>query len=142
MSIPINSISVKVMRSHDYCHFEVCLSHQFHEHNQYGGGFSSAEIDELRKKAARLADKAVEQYQIAKANAELLVQDGRTLERLQDDAREIEQKPEAERTPQEKAKLKVIQDLRFERRRYDYEDEWEDEEAWEPAIPETDDAIF
>ena len=50
--------SVKVMRSFDYCHFEVALSQEV------------ASIDEanaLRKQAAILVDEAVRQYKIAKA---------------------------------------------------------------------------
>ena len=53
--------SVKVMRSHDYCHFEVCLS---------SSSANTLElVDELRKQAARLADKAVKQYQQSKRAA-------------------------------------------------------------------------
>jgi len=50
--------SVKVMRSFDYCHFEMALSAEV------------ASIDEangLRKQAAVLVDEAVRQYKIAKA---------------------------------------------------------------------------
>ena len=56
----ISGASVKVMRSYDFCHFEVSLS------SVNDGEISSVEVDELRKEAARLADKAVEQYKIAK----------------------------------------------------------------------------
>lgn len=135
--ITVDACSVKVMRSFDYCHFEVCLTA-----TRVFDTMPPAAIDELRKTAARLADKAVEQYKVAKANAELAVNDSRKLERLQDDAREIEAKPEKERTPGEQARLKAIQDLRFARHRYDYEDDFEEEEEWRPEIPEADDAIF
>lgn len=140
MSIPINSVSVKVMRSHDYCHFEVVLTHQAQGINY--PGFTAVEVDDLRKTAARLADKAVEQYKIAKDNAQQIIYDERKLSSLNDEAREIEQKPESERTPQEQAKLKAIKDLRFSRHRYDYEDDFQEEPEWEPEIPETDDAVF
>ena len=50
--------SVKVMRSHDYCHFEVQLSTD--EDLDLDG------VNELRKRAALLVDEAVRQYQLAK----------------------------------------------------------------------------
>lgn len=50
--------SVKVMRSYDYCHFEVSLS--------IDDAATDADVDELRKRAARLVDKAVRQYVLAK----------------------------------------------------------------------------
>jgi hypothetical protein len=46
--------SVKVMRSYDYCHFEVCLS--------LDKEMTLGEINNMRKDAARLADEAVRQY--------------------------------------------------------------------------------
>ena len=55
----ITNVSVKILRSFDYCHFEVNLSATV-------GAVSDAQViaetDELRKTAARLADKAVKQY--------------------------------------------------------------------------------
>ena len=50
--------AVKVMRSYDYCHFEIQLASSDSK--------TIGEIDEMRKEAARLADKAVKQYAIAK----------------------------------------------------------------------------
>jgi hypothetical protein len=70
--ITISVASVKVMRSHDYCHFEVALSATIDD-----GLERPVQVDELRKTAARLADKAVEQYKVAKLNAERLEQDER-----------------------------------------------------------------
>jgi hypothetical protein len=131
--IIINVASVKVMRSHDYCHFEVQLSATIAD-----GVEQVALVDELRKTAARLADKAVEQYKVAKLNAERLEQDARTHSDLLHDAERIEAKPEGERTPVEKAVLKFIQDLKFERRRYNYDDEWDEEEEWRPELPDGD----
>ena len=49
--------SVKVMRSFDYCHFEICLTM-----NEEGAFYSTEAVDNLRKEAMRLADKTVEQY--------------------------------------------------------------------------------
>ena len=120
----IETASVKVMRSHDYCHFEVALSSSVAN--------SPEAVDELRKTAARLADKAVEQYKVAKENAEQMVYDARGFARLQDLQSRILKKPESDHTPQEKAVLKAIADrLHRSRRCYDYEDQWEEEEAWQ-----------
>jgi hypothetical protein len=113
--------SVKVMRSHDYCHFEVQLSSPF--------PVSIAEIDELRKKAARLTDKAVEQYKIAKRNAALIEREdaerayrGQRIER-------ILLIPKDERSPEDQAVIKQFEDSQYEEsRRYDYQDDWEGDE--------------
>lgn len=50
--------SVKIMRSYDYCHFEVALGSD--EDLDLDG------INDLRKQAAVLVDEAVRQYKIAK----------------------------------------------------------------------------
>ena len=50
--------SVKVMRSYDYCHFEVALSTDYEA--------SLDEVNELRRQAAILVDEAVREYRIAK----------------------------------------------------------------------------
>lgn len=113
--------SVKVMRSHDYCHFEVQLSSPF--------PVSIAEIDELRKKAARLTDKAVEQYKVAKQNAARI--EGERQQRLYKKF-EIERYrliPEGERTPEQQAAIKLYDDTQYQAwHRYDYQDDWEEEE--------------
>jgi hypothetical protein len=116
----ITKASVRVMRSHDYSHFEVTLG------VDQDALYSLSDVDELRKAAARLADKAVEQYKTAKKNAELREQDQWKLDSLRRRAAEInDAKPDAERTPEEKAILKALADLKF-RSRYDYEDEWQE----------------
>lgn len=48
---------VRVMRSYDYCHFEVELGGEYQDIDQ---------VNELRKQAALLVDEAVRQYKIAK----------------------------------------------------------------------------
>lgn len=115
----INSASVKVMRSHDYCHFEVCLSSSDVD--------TPEKVDALRKEAARLADKAVEQYQTAKAaeyTADNISQKWRLNQAMAT--------PENERTPAEKAVIKYHSDAGFRARfDYDYQDDyepWDDEE--------------
>ena len=127
MEIPtIELAHVKVMRSFDYCHFEVSL----------GTSAAGTEaVDELRKMAARLADKAVEQYKVAKENARRMECDDVGLEHLESTAERIRKKPEADWTPEEQAVLKTLADRAHRKRRqYDYQDDWE-EEDW----PEDDD---
>jgi len=127
----IESASVKVMRSYDYCHFEVSLSSST--------AASPESVDELRKTAARLADKAVEQYKLAKENAEQMEYDRRGLARLQEMQTRILKKPESEHTPQEKAVLKAISDrIHHARLRYDYQDDFEEEEPWQDVEDPTD----
>lgn len=50
--------TVRVMRSHDYCHFEATLSTEVPA--------TRAEINEMRKEAALLCDEAVRQYRVMK----------------------------------------------------------------------------
>lgn len=54
--------SVKIMLSHDYNHFEICLSSD--------NEMNLKQVNELRKSAQRLADEAVRQYKVAKERAE------------------------------------------------------------------------
>lgn len=123
-TVPIDSASVKVMRSYDYCHFEVCLSTTLN-----GLENGPAAVDELRKTAARLADKAVEQYKVAKANAEWRSNINFSKEELAAGvARILKDVPESERTPEQKAKIKKLSDEAYWARRYDYEDDWQDED--------------
>lgn len=152
MSSPkITSASVKVMRSHDYCHFEVSLSTEHISLSSDGVSgdvlpLSPGLVDDLRKTAARLADKAVEQYKVAKENAQRAEGDDYQLSNLLRDAERISKIPDSERTPHQKAVLKAIQDREhFFRTRYDYEDDWGDEDNYDPEpIPEenAEDALF
>jgi hypothetical protein len=100
------------MRSFDYCHFEVTLSST--------DATTTEAVDMLRKEAARLADKAVWQYQVAKSAAS----DRRDISeswRLESAKRTLEN----ERTPDEKAVIKYHSDAAFRARfGYDYEDDW------------------
>lgn len=114
------SASVKVMRSYDYCHFEVSLSSD--------DNLSIDEVDNLRKKAASLADKAVSQYQMmkryhaAKANAKF--RDDKALKHDRDLAIKT---PESERTESEKAAIKAYDDHMFLLSHdWDYQDWWFD----------------
>lgn len=121
-NISVNTASVKVMRSYDYCHFEICLSS---DHI-----YDLTDVDDLRKEAAKLADKAVEQYKAAKQNAEEAKNDEYRLSNLKRRAADAEVKPEGDRTPEEKAAIKHLQDGYYQNRRsYDYSDDW-DEQDW------------
>jgi hypothetical protein len=109
----IQNASVKVMRSHDYCHFEVCLSSS--------EATTPELVDALRKEAARLADKAVQQYRIAKASREREenIAEKWRLERALST-------PEGDRSATEKGIIKYHQDKAYAARlHYDYEDDYD-----------------
>lgn len=113
------------MRSHDYCHFEVALSHNGTLEESV---LTPEQVDDLRKKAARLADKAVEQYKVAKEVAERAMSQHWEMDRLVGAALRIVGVAENDRTPEEKATLKAYEDAKFRtNRRYGYEDDWQDE---------------
>jgi len=102
--------SVKVMRSYDYCHFEVTLGTD--------EDMTLEEVDDMRKSAQRLADKAVKQYAIAKNMASNQSYEHGELERQ---VRVIKENyPQSEWTPEQQAKVKALADFRF----YDYQDDW------------------
>lgn len=120
--IVISGASVKVMRSYDYCHFEVNLSTVTAENE----GLDEATVDELRKKAARLADKAVEQYAIAKAIAERQTNTRYRRGMLEMAAQAAEETPEDQRTPEQKAAIKALEDWNFQQQfEYDYDDDFD-----------------
>lgn len=96
--------SVKVMRSFDYCHFEVALSTEC-------GGID--EVNDLRKEAAILVDEAVRQYKIAKAkesNRELSERQTRYAISEMDT---IKQKPRNAWTVREAAIMRSYEDQSF-----------------------------
>jgi hypothetical protein len=113
------SASVKVMRSYDYCHFEVCLGTD--------EDVTLQDVDNMRKEAMRLVDKAVEQYKKAKEVMNFReAHDGLHYRRLKKEVEEIEKIPESERAPEHKTALKEWKDINYKmQRRYDYEDDWE-----------------
>ena len=116
---PIQTASVKVMRSHDYCHFEVALSVDADQPT----GVSLTTVNDLRKEAMRLADKAVEQYKIAKQQRLLNVQGAASTYEIH----QIRAKAETDRSPEEQATLKAYNDEVFAAsREYDYQDDWQD----------------
>lgn len=148
---PIMQASVRVMRSHDYCHFEVvlhCAGEAIVDCREYGSfaalhsmqpvgavieraALSIEQVDAARKAAARLVDKAIEQFKTAKRAA--LIRMNRKGERAQmyREAENIEATvPEDQRTPEQKALLKTVADDAYwaSRGDYDYQDDWRDDE--------------
>lgn len=112
---------VRVMLSYDYNHFEVALSTD---------EYPDLTPNQLRKRAQRLCDEAVRQYQKAKEMARK--QAGAPYERdlyLQEIAR-IEKLDEADRTVGQVAMLKAHQDEEWENR-FEYEYDYEDDELGE-----------
>ena len=105
--------SVKIMRSYDYSHFEICLGSDEE--------LSLDKIDSMRKEAARLVDKAVKQYQVAKSR--IPYESGHS--KLKKKVKIIrENYPKSEWTPEQKAMVKALDDFTY----YDYQDDWEDQE--------------
>lgn len=120
----IETASVKVMRSHDYCHFEVNLTTTVASATSDYRQLET--VDNLRKEAARLADKAVEQYKIAKESANNRIFAQNEIERSVARATSIRTLPESDRTPEQKAELKAYDDAVWRsNREYDYEDNWD-----------------
>ena len=109
--------SVKVMNSYDYCHFEICLGTD--DENT-----TLKQINEMRKDAQRLVDKAVEQYKIAKNKIPYQKSKRSNLEKKAKIIRE--NYPKSEWTPEQKATVKALDDFEW----YDYQDDWfgEDEQ--------------
>lgn len=120
--LTINIASVKVMRSHDYCHFEINLAANVDCPPDSPEWFQ--QVDSLRKNAARLADKAVEQYKVSKREYQA---EETTFESMKWAAQLAEQTSEAERNSNQKAAIKALADYRFEQRHYDYQDDWDED---------------
>ena len=122
--IVISGASVKVMRSYDYCHFEVNLS------TATDTGLLPEFVDNMRKEAMRLTDKAVEQYKTARKVEDQKLRAKGGLSRLQRDVDWIEKNvPEDQRTPEQQAAIKAFQDYNFQAQfDYDYEDDWKDDD--------------
>ena len=103
--------TVKVMRSYDYCHFEVQLSNECEDLDA---------VNDLRKQAAILVDEAVRQYKTCKA-AELKRQSRefekeRTLARVAD----IERRPKSDWSIEDAAIMRAVADKSF----FDSEDDY------------------
>ena len=108
---------VRVLRSYDYCHFEITLGRM-----EPGDTIlNEQEVDNMRKEAMRLADKAVHQYKIAKLEANNMAY-GNGKRDLQKKVRIIEENtPKSEWTEEQKAMVKALDDFEY----YDYQDDWD-----------------
>lgn len=115
--------SVKVMNSYDYCHFEVCLGVQ----PDGIGRITGHDVDNTRKQAQRLVDKAIMQYKTAKQAENARINAERSAASLRREVSVIKENfPQSEWTPEQKAKVKALEDYDFRARLYyDYEDDWE-----------------
>lgn len=115
------SASVKIMLSHNYCHFEVSKS--------IDGEVTDKEINELRKSVQRLADESVRQYQIAKEKASHNENIKWKKEEMETRIKRILEIAEEDRSPEQKALIKHSEDKefysQFDRDEYDYEDDEE-----------------
>lgn len=118
METIIKSASVKVMLSHDYSHFEASMSLE----NE--SGLSLKDIDEARKDCQRLADKAVGQYRTAKNIAGKRITSSYERMQLEKEVEEINKKKEEYLTPEDKAKVKALEDYNHQHW-YDYDDDGE-----------------
>jgi hypothetical protein len=110
-------VSVKVMLSYDYNHFEILLSEECE---------SLEAVNRLRKSAQRLADEAVRQYKIAKEMAAKRETAPYKKEVFLRDISLIQEKPKGERTVNELAMLKQYKDESWQEQfayQYDYEDD-------------------
>lgn len=111
--------SVKVMRSYDYCHFEVATT------IENDNGLSQTDIDLERKEVQRLVDKAVGQYRKAKELAANRTDGEYRMQNFEAQCQLIKQKLEGDRTLNEIAMLKEYEDEKWRNkfnRFYDYED--------------------
>lgn len=115
------NISVKVMLSYDYNHFEVALSDE--------GTIEDA--NGMRKTAQRLADEAIRQYQVAKESANLRMGRAAEYSNLMREVQLLGLKPDSELTAEERAKIKAIDDKEYwDAFEYDYDDDPDDIDRW------------
>jgi hypothetical protein len=108
---------VTVMRSHDYCHFEISMPLPENP--------TPNDADCVRKECARLVDKAVKQYQRHKAIEVAMTWDKWQRDQVFKEAVEIRKIPAKDWTPEQKAVVKSWEDYCFaaDHGEYDYEDE-------------------
>lgn len=97
--------SVKVMRSYDYCHFEVSLS--------VDNAADLDAVDALRKQAAILVDEAVRQYKIAKAKESGRAGNEYEIKRLLDRIERLKAVPASDLSIEDAAFLRSSADRAF-----------------------------
>lgn len=109
--------NVKIMLSYDYNHFEISISEECEDLKA---------VNTLRKNAQRLADEAVRQYIKAKEMAGHKASAVYEKEEFLREIKDIQIKPEGERTINEAATLKLYEDNVWQSQfnyDYDYEDD-------------------
>lgn len=119
------SATVKVMLSHNYCHFEVSKVIEAVDNE----AINMSDIDKARIECQKLADKAVEQYKKAKEYESRRANQSYEKTQLEREVAQIRLKNESEWSPLEKAKIKALEDHNFNSRFYDY-DEDNDDYGW------------
>ena len=126
------SASVKVMLSHNYNHFETSIILENEE------GLNTEEINEARKDCMRLCDKAIAQYNQAKHAANKLTGLDEKRAELEIEVARLMEK-EVELSPEERAKIKTLQDYNWNKQ-FDYEEDFEDydspEDFYGKQLPE------
>ena len=113
----LKSASVKVMLSHNYNHFETSIILENEE------GLNTGEINDARKDCMRLCDKAIAQYNQAKHVANKLCGLDEARKTLSIEVEKLKIK-EGELSPEEKAKIKTLEDYNWNKQ-FDYEDDYD-----------------
>lgn len=112
------SATVKVMLSHNYNHFEASIALE----NE--SGLSFTDIDDARKDCNRLCDRAIIQYQQAKAIENKRVNLKHEKAQLEREVAEIKQRDKETWGVTDKAKVKALEDHNWELK-WDYDDEYD-----------------
>ena len=114
--------SVSVKCSYDYNNFEISLTSD--------EDMTFEQVNEMRKEAQRLVDKAIKQYKIMKGCIQSLCNTSYRYEELRKQLKIItENFPKSEWTPEQKAIEKAFNDMEYQRIQweyYNYEDDYED----------------
>lgn len=110
--------SVKVMRSFDYCHFEVALSSD----EEMG----IDQVNDLRKQAAILVDEAVRQYKDAKSAERERERHQFGREQAMQEVARLRAVPQSDLSVEQAARLRSYEDREFWRE-YDQDDYWYDD---------------
>jgi hypothetical protein len=114
------TVSAKVMRSYNYCHFEMALTTEVCHQDE-------AEMlrhsNDLRKDTAKLVDEAVRQYKQMKDFEASASNRQFEFDRLKKEVAIIRENfPMSEWTSEQKAKVKLLDDYEFQSR-FDYVDD-------------------
>lgn len=113
----MTTATVKIMRSYDYCHFEVSLTS-----DDLQDGARS--VNDLRIECAKLVDRAVEDYQKMKSVLSHRANTEYERKQLSKRVQAIKENfPQSEWTPEQKAEVKLLDDMNFEAQ-WSYEHEY------------------